>query len=224
MKNLLKLAFILSIIIIFHPDAFAQFGIKASGGISRITNSKESSNVDVTTPFVPSGQGGIYYNLALSKKSSIGAELLFSQVEAKEKREVRFTDEYGSSIGQATALFYKHISYLSLPVYYGFNINKLTLNAGFQISRVLASSGREKNDLTFYGFPHDEINSSNVKMDDINITNFDLGPKAGIFYHLTQKLAVEGTYYYSIGNVNSRVPKVDKLKVQQMTVGIRYAL
>lgn len=62
------------------------------------------------------------------------------------------------------------------------------------------------------------------KVDRINIANFDLGPKAGIIYHFTNKLAVEGTYYYGIGNVDSRVPKVEKLKVQQITVGLRYVL
>lgn len=159
----------------------------------------------------------------MGKKSSLGAELLFSRVEAKEKWEASLTDENGRNIGHATALFYKHISYLSLPVYYGFNLKKLTINAGFQVSRVLASSGREKNDAT--------INEENVvpynydrKVDHINITNFDFGPKAGILYHLTDKLAIEGTYYYTLDNVDSRVPKVGKWKVHQMTLGARYAL
>lgn len=225
MKNLLNLTFLLPIFIAFNLSTFGQhqYGIKVSAGLSRITNSEESPNITSSTPYVPSGQSGLYYNRILSKKSSLGAELLFSQIEGKEKWEIELIDVEGKNVGHATDLFYRHISYLSLPVYYGFNIKKLTINVGFQISRVLASSGREKND-AIINEDHQEQYSYDRKIDHVNITNFDLGAKAGILYHFSDMLAVEGTYYYSIGNIDSRVPKIGELKIEQMTVGVRYAL
>jgi len=138
--------------------------------------------------------------------------------------EMDLIDVEGNKVGHATDIAFRHISYLSLPVYYGFNIKQLTINGGVQISYALASSGREKNDLTFYGFPQDETNSSNVKIDDIHIKNIDFGPRAGIIYHLTNRLAVEATYYYGFNNIQKGDQASWKLKVQQLTLALRYAL
>jgi len=115
---------------------------------------------------------------------------------------------------------YRHISYLSLPVYYGFTINRLVINAGFQISYSISSSGREKDYAIVEGITY----TSDNKVDNINIRRFDYGPKAGIIYNLTDKLAVEGTYYYGLNNIQKGNPILWKLKVQQATLGIRYTL
>ncbi|HEY3371570.1 MAG TPA: porin family protein [Prolixibacteraceae bacterium] len=226
MKNLLHLTFILSIVIVFGLNTFGQqqFGIKVSGGLSQITNSMKSSNYNITPSFVPSGLGGLYCNLSLGKNISFGTELIFSQIEGKEELVVERIMMEGNNLGHFTGITYRHISYLSLPVYFGYTIKRLTINGGFQISYALASSGRKKENLTFYGFPRDETNSSNVKIDDIYIKKFDFGPRAGIVYHLTDRLAVEGTYYYGIHNIQNEDPEYGEWKVQQMTLGIRYSL
>lgn len=225
MRNLLNLTCVVFVVLAFNISTFGQhqFGVKVSGGLSRISNSEQFPNVTLSTPYVPSGQGGFYYNHTPGEKSSLGAELLFSQIEGKEKREIDLIDVEGKTMGHVTNLFYEHISYFSLPVYYGFNIKKLTIHAGFQISRALAMSGREKSNATINELNVNEY-SYDRKIDNINITNFDLGPKAGILYHFTNKLTVEGTYYYSIGNIDSRVPKTGELKILQMSIGVRYAL
>ena len=224
MKNFLKLTFIFSIVFTFNLHTFGQqqFGIKVSGGLSKITDSMESSNLTITTPFVFSGQGGFYYNLTLGKKSSLGAELIFSQIEGKEKWEIDFIDIDGNKVGHGTDFTFRHISYLSLPVYYGFKIKRLTINGGFQISYALASSGRQKNDEI--NEVHNETYSYDRKTDNIHIEKIDFGPRAGIVYDLTQKLAVEGTYYYGLNNIQKGNPQLWKLKVQQITFGILYAL
>lgn len=182
----------------------------------------ESSNVTLTTPYVPCAQAGLYYNLSLGNKSSLGAELLFAQIEGKEKWKVDFTDDQGNTIGHSTALFYRHISYLSLPLYYGYTINRTTFHVGFQVSYALGSSGREKNDAIINEIREEQY-SYNRKVDDINIEHMDFGPRSGIIYQLSDKLAVEGTYYYGIPNIQkSDLPW--ESKIQQITLGIRYAL
>ncbi len=56
LPNILKLLLLLSILMLRDMTVSGQnkFGIKASGGLSRITNSIDISNVTLTTPFVPS--------------------------------------------------------------------------------------------------------------------------------------------------------------------------
>jgi opacity protein-like surface antigen len=225
-KNLLKFSMILSIFFAFNLTVLGQyqFGIKASGGLSRMTNSMEVSDATLTTPFVSSGQAGLFYSFQLGKKSSLGAELLFSQIEGKEKLEIDLYTLNGvgerNYLGYSADKTYRHISYLNLPVYYGFKINGLVINAGFQISYALSSSGRKKGYAIVEGITY----TSNNKTHDINIKKIDFGPRAGITYNLTDKLAFEGTYYYGFNNIQKGNPILWKLKVQQATLGIRYTL
>lgn len=146
MKKLLKATIILTILIAFNLNTFGQqFGIKASGGLSKITNSIKTINAIPTTPFVPSGQVGLFYSRPLKRKSSIGAEFLFSQIEGKDKLEFDLTDTNGNKVGFSSDILYRHISYLSILVYYGYTFKWLTINGGIQVSYALASSGREEN-------------------------------------------------------------------------------
>ena len=181
------------------------------------------SNATLTIPFVPSGQGGLFYNLQLGPKSLLGAELLFTQIEGKEKLEMDLytLNESGRVyLGYRKDNLYRHISYLSLPVYCGFKINRLMINAGFQISYSISSSGREKGEGVIEG----ENIKINIKTNDINIKRFDYGPRVGIIYSLTDKIAIETTYYYGLNNIQKGDPKFGKLKVQLVTLGIRYRL
>jgi opacity protein-like surface antigen len=197
-----------------------QFGVKISGGVSKITNTWESPNATFTMLWVPSGQAGVYYNLSLNKKSSLGAELLFSQIEGKRKIEMDLIDIDRNHVGHATTIDLSHISYLSLPVYYGYTINRLTILGGAQLSYAMNSSGSSKSNAIVDG----ENFHSEEKSNDLNITKYEFGPRAGIVYHLTDKLAIEGIYYYGINNIQKGEPVMWKLKVQQMTLGIRYSL
>lgn len=220
--NILRLPLILLILTFIDLTSLGQqqFGIKVSGGLSRITNSLDLSNANRTIPFVPSGQCGLYYNLQFCKKSSLGAELLFSQIKGKEKTEMDLTGWDESESGHFTSIYNRHISYLSLPVYYGFQIGKLSINAGFQVSCALLCSGREKTNIVINGTSETADN----KYDDISIRKFDFGTKTGITYKLTDKLAFEGTYYYGLNSIQKGDPIFWKLKVQQATIGIRYSL
>ncbi|MGE5412442.1 MAG: hypothetical protein ACM3MI_15895, partial [Clostridiales bacterium] len=53
-----------------------------------------------------------------------------------------------------------------------------------------------------------------------------IGPRAGIIYQLSHQLAVEANYYYGLNDLRKRelYGNNSELKVQQMTVGVRYAL
>lgn len=222
MINILKFSITLIVAVVLNHYTFAQqqVGVKISGGVSRITNSWEFPNATFSTPFVPSGLAGLYYNLSLSRKSSLGAELLFSQIEGKDKIEMDLIDIDRNISGHATTTDLNHISYLSLPVYYGYTINRLTIHGGVQLSYAMNSSGSSKSNVIMDG----ENIHTEGKTNNINITRLELGPRAGIVYHLTDKIALEGIYYYGINNIQKGEQPKWKLKVQQMTLGIRFAL
>ena len=230
MKNPQKHLLVLVIFIGFNSMAFgqSQLGIKVSGGISRIYGTLKYQNHPPSTvmssSFSPSYQAGMYYNLPIGKKQAIGAELLYSHVEGGQTNKWDYMD-----MNRGSDYTYERISYLNLPVYYGITFKKLTLNAGIQISYTLSSSGHYESswearelDEHFAYIPM-KFNLYH-ELNDLPIKNFDFGPRAGVMYRLTNKLSIEGMFYHGIQNINQMKSSAEELKIQQMTVGIRYAL
>jgi len=195
-----------------------NLGLKVNGGLSRISNSLIMSNGTNKIQYALSGHGGIFYNLHIGNKSFFGVELLVIQIEGREHLESDATDKFGNKTGTITNDIYKHISYFGIPVYYGLKFNKLTINLGFQASFMLASSGREKGQAPYNG---DVITWDN-KFDELYIDNYDFGPRAGVTFNLTDKFAIEGTYYYGVNNILDNDESSPIWRVQQATVGLRY--
>ena len=179
-------------------------------------------NATQTTQFGPSEQAGFFYSFQLDKKSSLSFELLASQIEGKEtfKTNYDYTQWGGNKNDQMTFISYRHISYLSLPVFYGLRFKKLIINAGFQTSYSFSSSERYKSVITL----DETIHTVDEKSDDINIKKIDFGPKAELIYNLNERLAIEGSYYYGIHNIQKGDAPIWTLKIQQASLGIRYTL
>jgi len=112
----------------------------------------------------------------------------------------------------------KHVSYLGLPVYYGLKLNKLTVNIGFQASLVLFSSVRVKK-AGSDSYPFDWANN----YEELTLDRYDFGIRAGLIYSLTDKIAIEGTYYYGLNDITSN-EYPEEWKNQQITIGIRYTV
>ncbi len=199
--------------------SFSQhdFGVKVNGGVSKITS---KFNSDITTQkfyFVPSGQAGFLYSFSI-RKSFIGAEILFSQIEGKEQLTIPIIDNNGNSAGEDIDIIYRHISYLSIPIYYGFKFKKLNINLGIQSSLALASSGEERGQ-----FGGTAISNNFAKL---NIDNYDFGARAGMFINLSKRFSIDLNYYYGINNIlndNVNIPNWS-WKVQQATIGLCYKL
>lgn len=216
MKNLLTILALL----ILNLTALGQhhLGLKVNGGISRMSNSSNPSNSTNTVHLAPSGNGGLFYNYELGGKSILGADLLFTQIGGIEKIEFDLTSN-GDIIGNTAGTMYKHISYLSLPIFYGIKLNDLTINIGFQFSYAITSSGRQKGEATING----ERKTFDTKFDKLNIDPFDFGPRAGLAYSITDNFAIEGTYYYGINNIIAKDGPSWTWRIQQATIGIKYA-
>ena len=231
MKKILNLTYLLAIFIAYSINAFGQqFGVTIRGGISRIYGQLESRNYPqptMTTSFSPSFQAGIYFKLPTGKSSSIGTELLYSKVQGEQTFEWDYKgagfEYYGSHITS------EHISWLSLPVYYGVTFKRFTFNAGIQISYALLSSGRSELDyVQIIPYENEDpitrLGGTHRELDDLDIKAFDFGPRVGGIYQLTNRLSLEGMFYYGLSNINQLKSYEEALKVQQMTVGMRYSL
>jgi len=126
-----------------------NFGLKLNGGVSKVNNTIKTSNGTIYSKFATSGQVGLLYNFDFTKKSSLNIELLFNQIEGKERTEFDLTDEYGDIVGNVKIDFNKHLSYISLPVSYGYKLKRFQIELGFQISLLLTSSGNGQTEMLF---------------------------------------------------------------------------
>ncbi|HET6245075.1 MAG: PorT family protein [Bacteroidetes bacterium] len=215
--------FPLLILLSLSIDVFGQqdLGVKANIGLSRIV-----TNFDFPDParkklqFAPSGQAGLYYSKKIKEKTSFGAELLFVQIEDKMHVETPMPDNQGNYTGEfITNKYYKHLSYMALPVYYGININKISVNAGLQFLLLITSNGRQKGEMNYNG----EVISWDNNHGKLNIDRYDFGPRAGIIYKITEKFDIEANYYQGINNIiNNSLQSYFRWRNQQLTIGMRY--
>lgn len=202
-----------------------EIGLKLNIGLSRI--SKESSisdseNAILNVKSALSGQGGIFYNQHLGNNFVFGSELLFIQIEGRDRLEFDIKDVSLENTGHTTSDLYDHISYLGLPIYCGLTIKNMTINAGFQLSYTLASSGRE-----IYNSNINGANYSGEKgINNLPIDKFDFGPRIGLLYNLNDKFAIEGVCYYGINNIlrNQDDENPFSYKIQHATIGLRYKI
>jgi hypothetical protein len=220
----MKRAFVIIILIISNLTLFGQhnFGINLNGGISRIGCDYYPYRAQRSL-FSVSGQSGLFYNLFLGKRTILGTELLFIQIEGKEKTQVY---PYGYDpylfAGQGNADLYQHISYLGIPIYYGIQLKRWNINIGNQASYVLTSSGKEIGSLTRKSV--DSIWDNKIKK--LNIPNFDFGFRAAIVYKLSGTFSIEGTYYYGFRRILGyayQSLRTFRTNIQQLTIGLRYS-
>lgn len=222
MRELLTILILLT----YNLTSFSQhnFGVKINGGISKISNDFTIANIDIAIKFAPSGHAGLFYTYQVSEKSLLGTELLFLQIEGKEVWAWDSMDDKGNIIGHTDNEEWIHFSYISLPIYYGLRLNKLTIIAGWQTSLLLYQNIRYHREWTYYSKAyHDDNNTGKFT----NLNSYDYGIRIGVLYRLTDKFSIDWNYYQGLNNIMNPkkyewMPSVN-LKNQQMTIGIRYA-
>ena len=142
------------------------------------------------------------------------------KIAGNEKIEADVIDNKGNNVGHSTVYIYRHISYLSLPVYYGLKLGKLTVNVGFQVSYALASGGRDKGKLTYNG----SVMTWDNKFEKLGIDPYDFGPRAGLIFPLSDKFSIEAAGYYGVNDILKEEGPPWTWKVRQLTAGLRYKL
>jgi hypothetical protein len=138
------------------------------------------------------------------------------KIESKDYNETTLTDAFGNSIGYAKGNIRQHISYLSVPLYYGFTLKNFNINLGIQTGYAITSSGG--------GEANGQVNGDpvhyDIKYNRLPISTVDFGPRAGIFFKIRKLLSLEANYYYGITNIYKDRALLT-WKVQQMTCRIK---
>jgi len=200
-----------------------NFGVKLNAGVSTIKYKFDQTNIDYKNSLELSGQIGVFGEISIGKKSKLGSEITFSQIEGAETSSFEVLGDYGYPTGTVGYLNTRnniHISYLTFPLYYGYKIDKMTINGGFQVAAVIFSSEVIKSTYTISG----DITNYTQKQNDMNIDWFDFGPRIGIIYDLNSRLSIEGTYYHGINNIIKENEAFASMRIQQATIGLRYKL
>lgn len=208
--NIMKIITILTLLIL-NLVTYGQgnLGLKIDFGISRVTAKVDYKTGPQKFPLMPSGQCGLFYNLDISEKSMLGTELLFLQIEGKEN--YKYPD--GSTI-----LIRRNLSYLGIPIYYGYKSKKMIVNTGLQFNYAIRSREQKKGKVNAL----QEV-PFNWDTSIPNIDKYDYGLKIGIIFNRDSKFEIEGTYYYGLNNIwRSEVHHQGKWKAQQLAFGLRY--
>jgi hypothetical protein len=211
-----QLLFTILLTLTVQLSVFAQhdFGLKASGGLSYVATTDDGYySINGKDYFQASAQAGLYYNLHIKSKFSFTTELLYSLVKSKRISEtINYLDPNGPNNKATTK---SAISYLAIPIYFGYNIKKLNINLGFQTAFELANSGVV------------EITDSNTgtitsaKIESY-IKNMDFGARIGFNYQFSKRFAVEAIYYFGLINIAENKYVETTSKIQQILLGIRY--
>lgn len=210
---------LLMLVLFFASNLNAQYdlGVKLNVGISRITNSFEPHNGSTTyrNRFPPSFQSGLCYLGHISERSKVGAELLFVQIEGCESGEGELIGSDGGT-GYSKTVVRKHISYVSMPVYYGFLWGKFQLNAGLQASFALFSRGSSRVSGEYKGESFDQRNT----YDELNIDRYDFGARVGFAVHVSERWVINANFYQGLHNIPAN--PFETWRTQQLTAGVKY--
>ncbi len=84
-KHLLSLSLVISSILVFSQN---EIGIKANLGLSKASSIARiiGTHDEYKNNFTPSGGIGVYYKNRLSKKSSLGTDIIIHHYESKESQ------------------------------------------------------------------------------------------------------------------------------------------
>ena len=210
----------------FHAICQHNIGLKADGGLSRISNNYTIAYDDLSVRFAPSGNFGLFYMYKFGDKSSIGTEIILRQIQGREIWEGNtYSVNSNDIIGYHRSVVKKNVSYLSTQANYYVHFNKLAFNLGFQVSYAFDNSSRNKGYATYYSTNYTSYHNNKSSM--IHILKFDLGPIIGATYNLNERISIEGKYYLGLRNIHQSSPydQFDYVyKVHQISLGIRYKI
>jgi len=207
------------LLVSFHANAQKiHYGATLNLGASKITSPIQAST-DVR--YSPSGSVGVYAEKAIKGKTTVGLNLLWVHIGA---REIDKNQElYGASgqweilelIGTATIDSRLHAGYIGLPAYVRFQTGKFGLKLGIQTLIFVYANSITKIDGVKYGQPF----SAKSTNKSVELSLFDWGPKAGIDYPIGKKFRLNLDYYYGIGRTKSVLKGRQN---RQATLGLSY--
>jgi hypothetical protein len=212
--------FITSLILSLTAFSQHQFGAKINGGTSRITRT-EKNNSDYKSYLKFSGGGGMYYNFNFGKNSYVGSDVLLLIIQGHEHLEVSqtSTSTSGKVVIYSQSDYYRKLAYLGLPIYYGRNFKKISIDVGIQASVILMNlvNAEGKNQ---YSNGQNPTSWKSYRSSDLG-KGVDLGARLKVGYNISKRIAIECNYYIGTNNVAGNYPS-KKERIEQLTFGLKY--
>jgi hypothetical protein len=199
----------------------SSYGMKVNPGISRIYGHVGSTYLNKETySFKPSVQAGVFYTYSRNR-TLIGGEILFLQIEGQGNLEWNDVAFPGITYSTSKSVYNTNISYIGIPIYYGYSFKRLNLNLGFQANILISNSGTVTSTIKDYsGGPSLVVTD---KTNDLLINRLDYGPRAGIFFTLNKSFSLEANYYHGLSNILQQSSGWI-WRTQQFTIGVRYVI
>ncbi len=213
----------LLIVLATQTTTAQKLTVGATGNIalSKISADWEYSG-DSKVKFAISGNAGVFANYKLGAKSSIGAELLWLQMEGKHINPdhiLSMMNEQGLFVNATVSSKVTfHLSYLAIPLHYRLAIGKLGIKAGVQPMIYLFGSSNYEVNGEMDGQP---LNAKD-KITDIPFDRVDIGPKIGIDYQFNNKFSLRADYYHGLLDITDSGDDYYK-RNQQVNIGLSYA-
>lgn len=222
MKTYQKISFLLSLLFVFFKGDAQSFifGSTISSGPSVVTSNKRGAGT-LKTKAAFSGNVGVFLEKKLGTKYAIGLEALWVQMEGFEVDEniewFEASIEEQISIGYISEEYRFHTSYLGLPLYFRYEIGKFGFKGGLQTLFLLKTSTHFRSYGELKGEPFD----SEGKIDPLELSKMDSGPKIGIDYTISPNLKLRMDYYHGVRDI--AIGRFDReRKNRQLGVGVSY--
>jgi len=219
-------------LIIFSSTAVGQIeaGLCLSMGPSRFIDKSFYGDSKTHNNAALSGKIGFFFEKEISKKSILGFELNGSIIRGKTRIE---SDVYGYSsglyLGEGYNEIHRKASYLTLPLYYSLRLSNLSLQIAIQVAVLVSDKNTQTfgvNGNDFYEIYGYDSYFGSIMVYDI-ATNVDYGFRLGANYKISDRLAIELTYYKGLKDIYSEAPSfypIYSLFTEQFLIGIRYTI
>lgn len=219
-KLLIFVAFLLGFC---DVDAQHKIGLKFNAGVSKFFRDYTyplQNNFSISSKLEPSISAGAFYEYSFNDKSFLTAELLYTLINSHEDFESTRYDQNQDPIGNEYSTITLSISYISLPILYGYRLGNFSFLAGMQVSQMVGDgSGTHEGKRIENGI---ETYSWSFELAPLPIEGFDYGLKVGLFYDINENISIETNYYYGLNNLAPSESTV--FKIRQMVLGIRYKI
>lgn len=186
-----KCLFVLFSILIFTNSILAQnlfFGVTVNPGLSKVTPIESIPfTQDFVSEFTWSGNIGCILEKKLNKKSSIGLEVLWVQLEGFASTEP----------GLNLAEIKTNQSYFGIPIYYRNSFKRWGVKIGIQTLFLINA----KEQIETFDLVNDEFQyTGGYGSNGIKHDSFDIGPKVGIDFLVFENFRLRADYYYGFSD------------------------
>jgi len=133
-----------------------------------------------------------------------------------------YINSSGEKFGSGFRDIERHITYLSIPVYYTYRISSWKLGLGIQTSFAMASSDVETSNGTRNGMPY----YYQVSKNGLDIIMYDIGPKLYVIYGISRRFIVDLDYYHGVVPINNNMTgySSQSLQNEELSLGVGFKI